>query len=113
MIRRPPRSTLFPYTTLFRSDLPRSERPSAAQTVLQMQDDDDDDSATVAGDIPQYDPDATRLVAPSSRRTPPPERIRPRASSTAPVAEQPPAAEHAPRTPTTPPPGTVQHPRAE
>src|SRR2546430_13003015 len=23
MIRRPPRSTLFPYTTLFRSDLPR------------------------------------------------------------------------------------------
>src|SRR6266511_5132540 len=27
MIRRPPRSTLFPYTTLFRS--PRSSRPSA------------------------------------------------------------------------------------
>src|SRR3989475_12182049 len=25
MIRRPPRSTLFPYTTLFRSDLGRSE----------------------------------------------------------------------------------------
>src|SRR3989449_6137497 len=25
MIRRPPRSTLFPYTTLFRSDLPRDE----------------------------------------------------------------------------------------
>src|SRR5260370_23709889 len=24
MIRRPPRSTLFPYTTLFRSDLPRN-----------------------------------------------------------------------------------------
>src|SRR2546422_6398809 len=24
MIRRPPRSTLFPYTTLFRSDLPRA-----------------------------------------------------------------------------------------
>src|SRR5256885_11831366 len=27
MIRRPPRSTLFPYTTLFRSD-PRRERPT-------------------------------------------------------------------------------------
>src|SRR5256885_7205432 len=26
MIRRPPRSTLFPYTTLFRSKLPASER---------------------------------------------------------------------------------------
>src|SRR3712207_3733961 len=33
MIRRPPRSTLFPYTTLFRSSAPRSStsrRPSAA-----------------------------------------------------------------------------------
>src|SRR2546422_1378844 len=27
MIRRPPRSTLFPYTTLFRSDVPRSISP--------------------------------------------------------------------------------------
>src|SRR3712207_7697363 len=26
MIRRPPRSTLFPYTTLFRSDAPRGRR---------------------------------------------------------------------------------------
>src|SRR5256885_4746682 len=25
MIRRPPRSTLFPYTTLFRSDFPRTD----------------------------------------------------------------------------------------
>src|SRR2546430_7250976 len=31
MIRRPPRSTLFPYTTLFRSDqLPRRRRESAS-----------------------------------------------------------------------------------
>src|SRR2546426_7567349 len=31
MIRRPPRSTLFPYTTLFRSEQPRGadERPAA------------------------------------------------------------------------------------
>src|SRR5256886_16767638 len=27
MIRRPPRSTLFPYTTLFRSDVPRDLEP--------------------------------------------------------------------------------------
>src|SRR2546422_2444787 len=30
MIRRPPRSTLFPYTTLFRSDDPNSTRPEFA-----------------------------------------------------------------------------------
>src|SRR2546425_5251842 len=29
MIRRPPRSTLFPYTTLFRSYIPPSQHPSA------------------------------------------------------------------------------------
>src|SRR5258707_7197538 len=29
MIRRPPRSTLFPYTTLFRSDEPPSNEPSS------------------------------------------------------------------------------------
>src|SRR5438046_7339757 len=29
MIRRPPRSTLFPYTTLFRSRAPRGGRPPA------------------------------------------------------------------------------------
>src|SRR5689334_25228907 len=29
MIRRPPRSTLFPYTTLFRSGLPRGDLPRA------------------------------------------------------------------------------------
>src|SRR5260221_9253946 len=28
MIRRPPRSTLFPYTTLFRSGRPRTSRPA-------------------------------------------------------------------------------------
>src|SRR5436190_18573195 len=31
MIRRPPRSTLFPYTTLFRSDPPRSRRQDAVR----------------------------------------------------------------------------------
>src|SRR3712207_7044770 len=31
MIRRPPRSTLFPYTTLFRSDVPERGRHRAAR----------------------------------------------------------------------------------
>src|SRR5260370_26048435 len=34
MIRRPPRSTLFPYTTLFRSHLFRIGRKSAARRAL-------------------------------------------------------------------------------
>src|SRR5256885_10929529 len=41
MIRRPPRSTLFPYTTLFRSDLPfaelRGHRQRVASDVLALQ----------------------------------------------------------------------------
>src|SRR3712207_7737705 len=31
MIRRPPRSTLFPYTTLFRSARPRAARPAVGR----------------------------------------------------------------------------------
>src|SRR2546430_9405097 len=34
MIRRPPRSTLFPYTTLFRSLLRRREDPGAGRDLL-------------------------------------------------------------------------------
>src|SRR5687767_15619207 len=33
MIRRPPRSTLFPYTTLFRSSGPESRRPGPGSTT--------------------------------------------------------------------------------
>src|SRR3712207_6978595 len=33
MIRRPPRSTLFPYTTLFRSDKNQPDKPAAQQAV--------------------------------------------------------------------------------
>src|SRR3712207_8933902 len=36
MIRRPPRSTLFPYTTLFRSDQRRGE-PELAEEALELQ----------------------------------------------------------------------------
>src|SRR3989442_10169653 len=34
MIRRPPRSTLFPYTTLFRSPAPRAPEPDARDDRL-------------------------------------------------------------------------------
>src|SRR3712207_7954702 len=34
MIRRPPRSTLFPYTTLFRSHLPVGEREEVADDLV-------------------------------------------------------------------------------
>src|SRR3712207_8784510 len=34
MIRRPPRSTLFPYTTLFRSQLPRRHPPDSFAAAL-------------------------------------------------------------------------------
>src|SRR5260370_5809581 len=45
MIRRPPRSTLFPYTTLFRSATPSFTAPTASDacstvTVLQVGEDD-------------------------------------------------------------------------
>src|SRR2546430_6487383 len=35
MIRRPPRSTLFPYTTLFRSDLTDEREPSHEQACAE------------------------------------------------------------------------------
>src|SRR2546422_5915255 len=34
MIRRPPRSTLFPYTTLFRSEVPRDQATAASARLL-------------------------------------------------------------------------------
>src|SRR5438445_2304021 len=36
MIRRPPRSTLFPYTTLFRSDVPPRSRGDMLQALAQF-----------------------------------------------------------------------------
>src|SRR3712207_9093008 len=36
MIRRPPRSTLFPYTTLFRSDRPRAPADQAVGRVREV-----------------------------------------------------------------------------
>src|SRR5260370_3094894 len=42
MIRRPPRSTLFPYTTLFRSDVHASAIDSFAHDRFVVRDDHDD-----------------------------------------------------------------------
>src|SRR2546422_6280659 len=36
MIRRPPRSTLFPYTTLFRSEIARPEKDELVSAVNQI-----------------------------------------------------------------------------
>src|SRR3712207_7459001 len=55
MIRRPPRSTLFPYTTLFRSSVDSCDRPAMAlqaQSFLQ--------APPLA---PQPSPDGRRLLA--------------------------------------------------
>src|SRR3712207_8387401 len=36
MIRRPPRSTLFPYTTLFRSDTAEEEQPNGPSRLVDV-----------------------------------------------------------------------------
>src|SRR3712207_8027012 len=56
MIRRPPRSTLFPYTTLFRSILPKAARISAGAIIF-------NDPVT-----PQASVDITELDAESEDR---------------------------------------------
>ncbi len=52
MIRRPPRSTLFPYTTLFRSTLPKENviESDASTTQSYLEDDNDEDKPTL-GDV--------------------------------------------------------------
>src|SRR2546422_10777943 len=51
MIRRPPRSTLFPYTTLFRSRSRRSERSALRRVALTKR----GDTRTDAGTYPARD----------------------------------------------------------
>src|SRR3712207_7791742 len=62
MIRRPPRSTLFPYTTLFRSeyDLPRSSRLSDDPRRLNRRN--DVDYRTDSRCMPCYPSDALVVV---------------------------------------------------
>src|SRR5258708_40164991 len=54
MIRRPPRSTLFPYTTLFRNDNTPSITSSAAMSV-----DENSAGGTAVGTVLATDADAT------------------------------------------------------
>src|SRR2546422_6094200 len=56
MIRRPPRSTLFPYTTLF-----RSEFEAVLREVVGIAVDEGVDAVLVAGDIYDQDRKSTRL----------------------------------------------------
>src|SRR2546430_11439389 len=70
MIRRPPRSTLFPYTTLFRSRDRLAEHPAAfASGVLIEIDHFLDVAATLGDDLPHFrGHDATQFLDRKSTR---------------------------------------------
>src|SRR2546422_5340783 len=57
MIRRPPRSTLFPYTTLFRSTVSRSSVTAARRTAI-----------LPVGSAPESVPQSVRAVLPTRDR---------------------------------------------
>src|ERR1035441_5645547 len=64
MIRRPPRSTLFPYTTLFRSHKENSQRQSESgnpEHGMQQKIATDDQIQNRDQKLPEYVPDAFRL----------------------------------------------------
>src|SRR3712207_7971459 len=61
MIRRPPRSTLFPYTTLFRSPPPVCGHPSLDARVLLVRDRHLLDGDLVAPGVGRRDRKSTRL----------------------------------------------------
>src|SRR5688572_32763500 len=66
MLRRPPRSTLFPYTTLFRSPSTRSRRGTGSDSSQRRQHplaEDVDELLLIASDVVQVDLDrkSTRL----------------------------------------------------
>src|SRR3989442_6383337 len=66
MIRRPPRSTLFPYTTLFRSHSPDLPRTPAldhfpANRLRSKSTSCPHPWTTIAGDLPEKDRKSTRL----------------------------------------------------
>src|SRR5690348_177908 len=63
MIRRPPRSTLFPYTTLFRSRAKRPPRESSIAASLQEAATKGIDRAQFGSEVRRF-VDAKRLVGP-------------------------------------------------
>src|SRR2546430_10445909 len=70
MIRRPPRSTLFPYTTLFRSDLGRAEGQQREAQHRQGRQDDkrEDQSVAVFGSqqVPRSEEHTSELQSQSN-----------------------------------------------
>src|SRR2546430_7173687 len=64
MIRRPPRSTLFPYTTLFRSASPMKVAPGATSLLTWATP--DDSSVTIT---PAPDPLHTQAYGPNASRS--------------------------------------------
>src|SRR3712207_7660639 len=60
MIRRPPRSTLFPYTTLFRSVVVKPHQPDALKTICRLVEWLDEHSIQLIG-TPDLDRKSTRL----------------------------------------------------
>src|SRR2546427_4758308 len=68
MIRRPPRSTLFPYTTLFRSDLDAGDvQAISAQTPAAGHRDAGKDPAIRIAPVPSVPPRLTRTDRKSTR----------------------------------------------
>src|SRR2546422_3857235 len=64
MIRRPPRSTLFPYTTLFRSlpdPLVKTDAPTTAQITINRQPEERRHVVHLLHYIPERDRKSTRL----------------------------------------------------
>src|SRR3712207_8161492 len=63
MIRRPPRSTLFPYTTLFRSELGDDRRAAPAVLVAaQQREDEQEEAADERGLAGPVDPPRVRVT---------------------------------------------------
>src|SRR3712207_8730587 len=73
MIRRPPRSTLFPYTTLFRSSPPSSEPGCWSETATGVWSlaatSTSDSTATTSSLPPTEDPRSSRTCARSEEHT--------------------------------------------
>src|SRR2546426_5613720 len=81
MIRRPPRSTLFPYTTLFRSPVedvvPGGAEPQAVAPVLASVEADQDAGVHVHRGVRIVDPQAVAAVAQDEQvKDPPQVRVR-------------------------------------
>src|SRR3712207_6945342 len=69
MIRRPPRSTLFPYTTLFRSVAARDELPLLRAPDARGADVDGEPVGHLRGRVAAHDGEIVQLVARSEEHT--------------------------------------------